>query len=480
MALSLRAIFVLALAVRLANALVSRTFFQPDEYWQSLEVAHRLVFGYGYQSWEWRALDGNGGIRSPLFPFFFVPVYALLKVTGLDGGQLLTVAPKLLQAVVAASCDVSTVALAQRLFGPRLTNAAASPSKLSLAGALGLAAVATLLRPSNVVIWIVMGLSLLVSANGICAKVEVASIAAAVGALAMTACVTFDTVFYGTLSFTPYTFLVQNVFNSISLFYGANPFHFYLTQALPFTTMTMLPFILHGLYIGTKDPKPRLAATVAFATIGAYSLLGHKEFRFIHPILPILHCFAAHSLVSFKSTTTSHSLTSSTLSIRPTHAALLLVSLGPAIYLTSFHALAQVTVMDTLRRIPNNDLKSVCFLMPGQNASTYRDQSDYFYDDPTHYLATRFPSSVDISFPSSPFVLPPSPHDSKPDATDLGWRHEWPSHIVAFDALLVSDQGAVAGLLEAKGYREWERLWNSHWHEDDRRRGDIVILRWTG
>lgn len=89
MGTSLRAIFCVALAVRVANALVSRTFFQPDEYWQSLEVAHRLVFGYGYQTWEWRAQDGSGGIRSPLFPFVFVPVYWLLKLTGLDGGALL-------------------------------------------------------------------------------------------------------------------------------------------------------------------------------------------------------------------------------------------------------------------------------------------------------------------------------------------------------------------------------------------------------
>lgn len=35
----------LCLAVRLANALVVRTAFVPDEYWQSVEVAHRMVFG---------------------------------------------------------------------------------------------------------------------------------------------------------------------------------------------------------------------------------------------------------------------------------------------------------------------------------------------------------------------------------------------------------------------------------------------------
>ena len=31
---------------RTMNALLSYTAFVPDEYWQSLEVAHRMVFGY--------------------------------------------------------------------------------------------------------------------------------------------------------------------------------------------------------------------------------------------------------------------------------------------------------------------------------------------------------------------------------------------------------------------------------------------------
>lgn len=36
------------LLFRTANALLIRTSFNPDEYWQSIEVAHRLVFGCVY------------------------------------------------------------------------------------------------------------------------------------------------------------------------------------------------------------------------------------------------------------------------------------------------------------------------------------------------------------------------------------------------------------------------------------------------
>lgn len=45
-----RAVFLGVLTFRLANACALQTWFVPDEQWQSLEVAHRLVYGY---------VDGN-------------------------------------------------------------------------------------------------------------------------------------------------------------------------------------------------------------------------------------------------------------------------------------------------------------------------------------------------------------------------------------------------------------------------------------
>lgn len=41
-----RAVLPLCLLVRFLNVLLCQTVFVPDEYWQSLEVAHRVAFGY--------------------------------------------------------------------------------------------------------------------------------------------------------------------------------------------------------------------------------------------------------------------------------------------------------------------------------------------------------------------------------------------------------------------------------------------------
>lgn len=82
-------VIIISLVLRLLNSISIQTFFQPDEYWQSLEISHNLIFDYGYKTWEWRALGLEGGIRSPLYPYLFVPIYSLLKRFQLDDTILL-------------------------------------------------------------------------------------------------------------------------------------------------------------------------------------------------------------------------------------------------------------------------------------------------------------------------------------------------------------------------------------------------------
>jgi hypothetical protein len=77
---------VLALVIRVAIALATRTFFQPDEYFQALEPAHFLVFGYGDLTWEWTS---KPPIRTILYPALNIPIYWLLKIFRLDGTFLL-------------------------------------------------------------------------------------------------------------------------------------------------------------------------------------------------------------------------------------------------------------------------------------------------------------------------------------------------------------------------------------------------------
>lgn len=81
---SSKRLFGLFVTIRLASIVFTQTWFVPDEYWQSQEPAHRLVFNYGYLTWEWRV-----GIRSYLYPLVIASWYKILDLLSLDNTILL-------------------------------------------------------------------------------------------------------------------------------------------------------------------------------------------------------------------------------------------------------------------------------------------------------------------------------------------------------------------------------------------------------
>ena len=88
---------------RMFNAICLQTSFDPDEFWQVLEgirlcrrfrfcrvlircarfllVAHRLVFGFGYLTWEW---DPNVALRSFVHPAVFAIWFSVLRLLSVD------------------------------------------------------------------------------------------------------------------------------------------------------------------------------------------------------------------------------------------------------------------------------------------------------------------------------------------------------------------------------------------------------------
>lgn len=92
--------FLFFIALRVLSVFVVRTWYVPDEYWQSLEVGHRLAFGYGHLTWEW-----THGIRSYLHPVLIAGVYKALAFFQLDNVELLVLVPRVLQALLSATAD---------------------------------------------------------------------------------------------------------------------------------------------------------------------------------------------------------------------------------------------------------------------------------------------------------------------------------------------------------------------------------------
>ncbi|EJF66110.1 hypothetical protein DICSQDRAFT_97929 [Dichomitus squalens LYAD-421 SS1] len=529
---------LLALAVRIVIALGTRTFFQPDEFFQSLEVAHHAVFGYGQLTWEWCA---ESPIRSIVYPGWNVPVYWALKTLRLDHTNALVWGPKLLHGLVAAGTDIWLIRLTRKVVGERYTDAAFYLSLLSFFHGLSLsrsisnsaetslttialshfpwnshhsswrnelrtallyAAVACAIRPTNAIIWIYMFTWLLWRLRKQTHDILfVLTNAILTGGAVLSAAVILDTKYYGKLTFTPLNFLLTNA-SPVSLFYGTSPWHYYLTQALPLLCFTSIYWVGKGAYSAmgpTSTPPLRAVLGLVVWTLSVYSLAGHKEWRFIHPLLPLMHILAAKALVDDSGGSKARQTRG--FSFRPSHLVLLL-SLPLLAYVMLFHGHPQIDVMHYLRSRPVEQSLSIGFLMPchstpwqaylhrsdlardgdgslwalgcepplqGQDAVGYKDQTDVFYEDPVKYLETHFPHHVNPNFPPSP--LPRSRPGVAADAT-YPWRHEWPQSLVFFGALL--EENGVRDLLIQLGYKE---VWHvgSLWEEDSRRRGGVHV-----
>ncbi|KII89152.1 glycosyltransferase family 22 protein [Plicaturopsis crispa FD-325 SS-3] len=532
----------LALCLRISVALFTRTFFQPDEYFQSLEPAHHLVFGYGHLTWEWLT---PAPVRSVLYPALNVPVYWILKTLSLDSGWLMVAGPKILHGCFAALTDIWIRELSRNILGERyvsttyflsltsffhalslsrslsnsletsLTTIALSFYPWEISGysrsqtrvMIGFAALACAMRPTNGVIWIYMFSVLLWRLRR--EKIALLSFIFDVvltGAVALISPTVLDTLYYGNPTLTPLNFLRTNL-SPVSLFYGSSPLHYYLTQALPILCTTALPFVLHGTYLLSSLSKGRTACGCVAWTLAIYSLAGHKEWRFIHPLLPLLHIFAAKSLVDHFSDKASSEhakerrSNDTLLPVRRRILVFLLLSVPASLYVIFFHGAAQISVVEYIRGIP--ELKSVGFLTPchstpahayihrqelappgrmwalgcepplglkGDDLIEYRGQSDVFFADPVAYITRYLPPGVDPSFPPSPRAC------SAPGTHTRDWWHEWPQYIVLFGALL--EDFGVQDLLADKGYHEVQR-YGKEWEGEGHRKGAVRVWMYS-
>ncbi|KAF2662311.1 glycosyltransferase family 22 protein [Lophiostoma macrostomum CBS 122681] len=303
------AVLLLLLAFRIVNALTLHTFFQPDEYFQSLEPAWQLAFGQtsnAWITWEWRSQ-----LRSSLHPELFAGVYlAAAKLAAFGGltlptqAKLYIAAPKVAQAVAAALLDCYTWKLAGKAYGRKsrtalttLAVSVCSPWQLfcstrtlsnclettltaiavyhwpwhwpgrhgerqdlhheqtasqdilgsvpQLRLSLLLAAFGCILRPTNALIWLAISIPTLWQASTRQRYVLVRE-SLFCGFSVLACSILSDRVYYQAWTLPPVRFLYFNVAQSLAVFYGRNRPDYYLTEGLPLLLTTALPFALVG------------------------------------------------------------------------------------------------------------------------------------------------------------------------------------------------------------------------------------------
>ena len=116
---SKRSLFGVFLGVRVLMAVCANSLHHGDETYQSVEVAHKLVFGTGYLTWEWTTPNP---IRSYIHPLLFSVLFYILKFLGLDSVDLVVLLPRILHAVIAAVSDMFILKFYANTFGKKGRN----------------------------------------------------------------------------------------------------------------------------------------------------------------------------------------------------------------------------------------------------------------------------------------------------------------------------------------------------------------------
>jgi GPI mannosyltransferase 3 len=318
------AVWAIALAgglVRLVIGLTDQGLHWPDEVFQSLEPAHKLVFGYGLLPWEY--LDGA---RSWALPGLFAGLLGAADLLGLSEPREYLPLVRLAMALVAAGTVLATYALARTARGSRAAGTAAAvtvaaaaplvffghrplgevvtalPVTLGLALALrpgrrdvllgaSLLGLATVLRLQNGVFALALVLVLAGGRRWRAAGEATAVLAGWALVLGLLDRLTWGTWFGSAIEYLEFNLVEDGAARA----FGTEPAGYYAE-----TLWRAAPLVTALLGLGTLlavRRAPALFAVVALDVV-LLSATGHKELRFLVPALPALCALAATGLAA--------------------------------------------------------------------------------------------------------------------------------------------------------------------------------------
>ncbi len=310
MPLCLYAIAAGALALRLAFVWRSEHLGHPDEVFQYLEQAHRLVYGYGFVPWEYRFARRNW-----LLPGTLAGLLEALRLLGLDRPATYIPALKALFALLSVSLVYAAHALGRNLFGARAgliaaalaafwyelveASARATPEVLAtyaLVVALALATGPSSARraaASGLLLGIVVALRLQYAPCAaavwmVCAigwGWQRALVVAATSAVMPALAGVLDLVTWSAPFASYYNSIVLDVVYRVSEMFGTSPWFDYADGLWIASGGLFAGAAAYGV-VAWRKSWPILLVLVALLV--PHALIAHKEYRFIFLAVPLL------------------------------------------------------------------------------------------------------------------------------------------------------------------------------------------------
>ncbi len=300
---------------RIYLALEDHSVFWPDEIYQSVEPAHRIAFGYGLISWEFR-----DGARSWILPGLLAIIFKAGSLFT-DRSLVLVGLVKLFMVAVSVFTTIVSVALAERLSGRRAAWVAAllissfppllvfshratpemmsapllvlamwwgvaAPARATWAGAaMGLALI---FRMQTGPIALVLLANFLRLKDFSSAARFVSTASAVFGIGGLVDWVTWGRPFNSTIEYMVFTL------RGGSSTFGVDPPSFYF-DTLWTAGGPMVLLLGAGLAFALRDHSALVVSVAAF--VFGHVLIPHKEFRFISPAMPVALAISAIGLV---------------------------------------------------------------------------------------------------------------------------------------------------------------------------------------
>jgi hypothetical protein len=323
---------VLLLGLSLSAGLVLRFWlathddgiFWPDEIYQSLEPAHRLVFGYGILPWEFQI-----GARNWAFPGFVALLLKACALAGLTDPRSYLTVVRVVFCLIGVATAAATFQLASSLgasalsaavgaslfaltapaifFAPRamgesasallvvlgLTLALQARSSWKLTLGMALLAAALFLRLQNAIFG--LGLVGVLAFGGQKRPALVALTAFAAG---MVVFGVLDAATWGSFFHSATTYVRTNLIEGRSANWGTSWIGFYPVTLV--RSMGPAGFLMLALAaVAIRRSLGLWLLAVAFLV--AHSLIPHKELRFLLPALPLLCALAGIGLDQVRS-----------------------------------------------------------------------------------------------------------------------------------------------------------------------------------
>lgn len=317
-------ILISGIFLRLFAAIAHIDLIFPDEHFQTLEPASRIVFGYGWKSWEWYY-----GIRSWFVPGLYMPVLFLLKMFGITSGSVPIIACQLLNALVSGlmlwqferllsdqkfhplSQFVSLLALA---ISPAMIVWGVSTFSDTWAMCslwIFLPYVLRSLQTNDARRWFysgaLLGVTFVIRLQMITwfAGLVLALIIFApkehrrfIGVMILGYFVPIffqgilDYITWGHFLYSSYKSVQMNIFEGVANLNGVSPWSFYILGLLknlgPFLYILFLLSAILSCLKKKMDFKTKILLISSGVYFAAHLAIGHKEFRFILPIVPVI------------------------------------------------------------------------------------------------------------------------------------------------------------------------------------------------